>query len=87
MLDRRIEFLPGTGRGVAAARHAGGMPEDARPDAEGVRGRSIVEGAHLSAPLFVMLNSFQHPLQRRTVRVEKWTLKQVQGDGLAGIRA
>jgi hypothetical protein len=29
-----------------------------------------------------MLNLFQHPLIRESAeRVEKWTLKQVQGDG------
>jgi hypothetical protein len=32
----------------------------------------------------VMLNSFQHPLPRRAVRVETWTLNQVQGDELKG---
>src|SRR6185503_12607141 len=31
-----------------------------------------------------MLNSFQHPLRRRTAGVKKWTLKQVQGDGCPG---
>jgi hypothetical protein len=31
-----------------------------------------------------MLNLFQHPLWRRAARLEKWTLKQVQGDGRAG---
>src|SRR6476646_1688750 len=28
-----------------------------------------------------MLNLFQHPLPRDAARMEKWTLKQVQGDG------
>jgi len=34
----------------------------------------------------VMLNPFQHPslLLAPMVRVEAWTLKQVQGDGMAG---
>jgi hypothetical protein len=32
--------------------------------------------------LFVMLNLFQHLFPRSVVRVEKWTLKQLQGDGL-----
>jgi len=38
--------------------------------------------------LFVMLNSFQHPsrLTDYSLQVEKWTLKQVQGDG-AGMSA
>ena len=33
-------------------------------------------------PLFVMLNSFQHPFRDSawTLRLEEWTLKQVQGD-------
>jgi hypothetical protein len=29
----------------------------------------------------VMLNLFQHSLRSGAVRAEKWTLKQVQGDG------
>jgi len=32
----------------------------------------------------VMLNWFQHPLPRCAVRVEKWTLNQVQGDEMEG---
>jgi len=37
-------------------------------------------GSALTRP--VMLNSFQHPfrLSGQPVQVEKWTLKQVQGD-------
>jgi hypothetical protein len=31
-----------------------------------------------------MLNLFQHPLRGSAVRVEGWTLKQVQGDVLGG---
>jgi len=37
-----------------------------------------------SRPDTVMLNSFQHPLfHEEALQPDKWTLKQVQGDGIA----
>jgi hypothetical protein len=50
------------------------------PDRQSRRNRVPGDPHRAASP--VMLNLFQHPFSRRSVRVAEWTLKRVQGDGL-----